>query len=437
MASASVKEFTSACWAEVYNRIIGAVVFVDEATAECLHWEGGLFNIMFNGAKCVKLLSPFEFCPPQYKKAVFITQTDSVHLQSIRDIIQNAEFTHCILISTISLEVLYSELVKDKDKCDAVASGQAPNKAVDLLTGMMYEWMGRGRYYPANDSQLLREPVADLQALHVDERSRVRRLACALNSMLDSMNLKEDVYFMGSYSSLVAGVLENSPIYINRRKVSSYINHPDDVHISPGCLYHPDDDACAQTFDHMINKTQKEVMLDVYNKLSKIDVHKSPSPKNLLKVTPQSLEKIINANKGNYSVIGNHLGVLQQGLALVQMHKSPKRATMDLLMNLEKQVLQSLATSRESTSVLTQIAHLINSRKQRGLPLINLIGLLVHVYSLTGTEFPLPPPHRAEVHEALTGALAEEWRALLTAQADDMSIEMARQVVDDIMILHK
>lgn len=60
MASASVKEFSNAWWAEVYNRIIGAIVFIDEATAECLHWEGGIFNLMFNGAKCVKLLSPFE-----------------------------------------------------------------------------------------------------------------------------------------------------------------------------------------------------------------------------------------------------------------------------------------------------------------------------------------------------------------------------------------
>lgn len=41
-------------------------------------------------------------------------------------------------------------------------------------------------------------------------------------------------------------------------------------------------------------------MFDLYNKLSKIDVQKSPSPKTLLKVTPQSVEKIVTASKGEY-----------------------------------------------------------------------------------------------------------------------------------------
>lgn len=76
------------------------------------------------------------------------------------------------------------------------------------------------------------------------------------------------------------------------------INHPEDVQLSPGCLYHADDDACVQTYEHMINKSHKEVTFDLYNKLSKIDVQKSPSPKTLLKVTPQSVEKIVNASKG-------------------------------------------------------------------------------------------------------------------------------------------
>lgn len=58
--SASVKEFGRAWWSEVYNRIIGAAVFLDDASAECLHWEGGLFNLLLGGAVTVKSLSPFE-----------------------------------------------------------------------------------------------------------------------------------------------------------------------------------------------------------------------------------------------------------------------------------------------------------------------------------------------------------------------------------------
>ena len=76
--------------------------------------------------------------------------------------------------------------------------------------------------------------------------------------------------------------------------------HPEDLQLSPGCLHHPNDESCSQTYDHMINKSQKEVMFDLYNKLSKIDVQKSPGLKTLMKVTPQSVEKIVLATKGNF-----------------------------------------------------------------------------------------------------------------------------------------
>lgn len=60
MTTTSVKEFSKAWWAEICNRIIGAAVFIDESIAECLHWDQGMFYLMYYGAKCVKMLSPFE-----------------------------------------------------------------------------------------------------------------------------------------------------------------------------------------------------------------------------------------------------------------------------------------------------------------------------------------------------------------------------------------
>lgn len=60
MHPSPIKEFGKAAWLEVYNRIIGAVVFLDDASAECLHWDGGLFNLLTGGAAAVKSLSPFE-----------------------------------------------------------------------------------------------------------------------------------------------------------------------------------------------------------------------------------------------------------------------------------------------------------------------------------------------------------------------------------------
>lgn len=76
MASATVKEFNNAWWSEVYHRIIGAAVFIDEPAAECLHWEGGIFNLMFYGAKSVKLLDRHEVGKYYFmNKSTFVIST--------------------------------------------------------------------------------------------------------------------------------------------------------------------------------------------------------------------------------------------------------------------------------------------------------------------------------------------------------------------------
>ncbi|CAH4028408.1 sec1 family domain-containing protein 2-like [Pieris brassicae] len=492
----SVKEFRKAWWAEVYNRIIGAVVFIDDYSSECLHWDGGLFNLLDGGAVAVKSLSPFEVCKRDQRKAVFITQSTSTQLQTIKEIIHNSDLTHCILISCISLDVLYLELNKDKDVTDVVTSGKATSEATKQLERMLTGWIDKQpcavevvyipiftisptnvlfltppyqNVTPQYNGQLIPDSTSiDLYTLTNHERSMLRRLAGSLNTMLDSMNFKEDIYYIGQYSSLLAGVLENSPVCVARKKncstpmslvivdrtfdlcgVTSHsvesvldkmlgvlpkfpgqcneiavdmsplcaanaVFHPDDVQLSPGCLYHADDDSCLQTYDYMINKSQKEVMFDLYNKLSKMDVQKSPGPKMLLKVTPQSVEKIISASKGNYDIINKHIGILQQALGVVQMLKSPRRSQMELLMSLEKQVQENLAASRESTSVLHQLSYLIKTRKDRNMQLKNLLALLVHVYSLAGTEVIFTSQHEEQLHQTLSVAMFEDHKDLFS-----------------------
>ncbi|CAG4971455.1 unnamed protein product [Colias eurytheme] len=513
----SVKDFGKAWWTEVYNRIIGAVVFLDDYSAECLHWYGGLFDLLTGGAVGVKTLSPFEFCKKEHRKAVFITQATSTQLQTIKEIIRNSDFTHCILISCASLDVVYLELNEGKDVTDAIASGRAPTEATKQLEEMLLDWIGKQPsaveavyipifsisptnvifltppYHsmcPKYGGKLLPESSSiDLYSLQNEERSMLRRLAGGLNSMFDSLNYKEDIFYIGQYSSLLAGVLENSPVCVARKKncstpislvivdrtldlcgVTSHsvesaldkmmgvlpkfpgqsneiavdmstlceanvISHPEDIQLSPGCLFHANDESCLQTYDYMINKSQKEVMFDLYNKLSKIDVQKSPGPKTLLKVTPQSVEKIITASKGNYEIITNHLGILQQALGLVQMLKSPKRVQFDLLMSLERQVIENLAASRDSTSVLHQLSHLIKTRKDRNLPLENLLALLVHVYSLTGTEVMFNKQHEDHLQETLSVAIFEDHKTLFanTDIGHIVTPENCEQVSKNIM----
>lgn len=74
--------------------------------------------------------------------------------------------------------------------------------------------------YPMFEEKLVPDtPSVDLYTLTNEQRLMVRRLTSSLNSLLDSMNMKDDVYYMGTYSTLIAGILENSPICVSRRKV--------------------------------------------------------------------------------------------------------------------------------------------------------------------------------------------------------------------------
>lgn len=78
------------------------------------------------------------------------------------------------------------------------------------------------KVYPTYEGKLTTDASSvDLFTFSNEERLLIRRLASSINSMLDSMNLKDDVFSMGTYSSLLAGVLEYSPVCMSRRKASS------------------------------------------------------------------------------------------------------------------------------------------------------------------------------------------------------------------------
>lgn len=74
---------------------------------------------------------------------MFITHTTQTQLETIREIIHNSEFSHCILISCISLDLVYLELNDGKDVSDIIATGKASSEATKQLEGMLVEWIGK------------------------------------------------------------------------------------------------------------------------------------------------------------------------------------------------------------------------------------------------------------------------------------------------------
>ena len=60
MEGVSASHVSEAWWTEACKKVKNALVFIDEATAESLHWSGGLGRLADAGAKNVKEFSSFE-----------------------------------------------------------------------------------------------------------------------------------------------------------------------------------------------------------------------------------------------------------------------------------------------------------------------------------------------------------------------------------------
>ena len=68
--SVSLKQFCQIWWRETCKKVKKAVVFIDNESAECLHWNGGIMEFINSGAIAVKEFSSFEV-----KYDIFLNQT--------------------------------------------------------------------------------------------------------------------------------------------------------------------------------------------------------------------------------------------------------------------------------------------------------------------------------------------------------------------------
>lgn len=128
--------------------------------------------------------------------------------------------------------------------------------------------------------------------------------------------------------------------------------------------------------------------------------------------------------------------LLQVVLGIIQALTSEKTSRLELLISLEKLVLQNIAVSRDSTSVLGQViivfdflycqylhcflqghtfsfeyfqfSNIIKTREKRGLDTDNILALLVHIYALAGTEIQFSLQQEQQLEEAIIDAIFED-----------------------------
>ena len=95
--SVSVSQFSEHWWTEICKKVKRAVVFLDAAACECLHWHGGLVRLQESGAMAVMELSSFESGAEDQKKAVFLVGGPVAGLAEdrVRSVVQASSFEYC------------------------------------------------------------------------------------------------------------------------------------------------------------------------------------------------------------------------------------------------------------------------------------------------------------------------------------------------------
>ncbi|XP_015108563.1 sec1 family domain-containing protein 2 [Diachasma alloeum] len=401
------------------------------------------------------------------KAVIIITSSDpAFYERTLHTIIEKNTFENCVIVCAVHSTVFNCDGEEHYEKLREQVSGWMKESAP--LAGISVEILFRPIVTaPITKNVFVTPPMERLMPsidgkITDEHESSVNYFVSSLHSIFTHFDIKEDIYTLGEFSEYVAGRLLDLPAAVARRKMLigqsgvslilidrtldlctatknntecvlsrilctlprlTYHNNDVAVNMAPLCPGSEESprsmtvSGCLATsenhnFNLLIAKKQKDVLLTLNKWLIEMLSKELQSPKAKLstRVSAHSLEKLIHKIRATESpkLLAQYSKKLQIILAVIQSLKSEKTAQLDLLISLEKLILQNLAVSRESTSVLSQISNIIKNRTSRGLDMENLLVLLIHIYAMAGTEIHFPPQQEDQLRAALTEAIFED-----------------------------
>ncbi|KAK7072848.1 Sec1 domain-containing protein 2 [Halocaridina rubra] len=261
MQTAGVKHLSEAWWTEACKKVKNAVVFIDDATAECLHWSGGLSRLIDAGAKNVKEFSSFEIGHKDDVKAVFLISSAirDVASTTMKDIIQASKFQYCIVITSANPSVHSYARFGGRETDENMLMTQLEQ---DILT-----WMGNMNYtveiiylplvivsycddlffippfadlYPLLEEDVqkiaklqqdslpkgekikLVESLGEVEYHHLPREMRIiiRQFVVCIHSILQGLNARDEIYTIGHTARIIGTELDAFNPAKQRRKTA-------------------------------------------------------------------------------------------------------------------------------------------------------------------------------------------------------------------------
>ncbi|XP_068243178.1 sec1 family domain-containing protein 2-like isoform X2 [Palaemon carinicauda] len=481
MQAANVKHLSEAWWKEACKKVKNGVVFIDNPTAECLHWSGGLSRLVDAGAKNVKEFSSFESGNEGDIKAVFMISNAirDVTATTLKDIIEASKFQYCVVITSANPSVHAYARYGGRETDE--------NMLMSQLEQDVLRWMGNMNYtveiislplvivpysenlffmppfseiYPLMEGDVQRiaklqqqsvtkgerikvvESLGEVEFHHLPREMRiaVRHFIVCINSLLQGMNARDEIYTIGHTSRIIGTELDAFNSAKQRRKTASnkvslvfvdrtldladasshagetlmerilsllprlYGHNLDSaVNMAPTCHVHPssewtlvpgclapqeEEERATKVLSSLVLSSKKE-SLSLLNKY----ILEIASRKNIAgmdcseenRVTPENLKKNIQQTSSNIEAFSENAGLIQQGLGVVETLLDPKYTHLDQLLSMEKLLLQSIGDPDE-TPPFTQIFQLLKTRKTRGVSIDDILAMMVYVVSLGGPQ---------------------------------------------------
>uniref|UniRef100_A0ACB8E787 Sec1 domain-containing protein 2 n=2 Tax=Sphaerodactylus townsendi TaxID=933632 RepID=A0ACB8E787_9SAUR len=258
-APAGVSSLCQQAWEQVFSKVKRAVVFMDSACAESLHWTcGGAARLLQAGALNVKEFSSFESGGAEQPKAVFVVSSllKGRTVAIIRDIVSLSNFQYSVVFTAVSHA---AHLQAHNASGGAEAEGGSP-VVFEQFEEKLCQWMGNMNYtaevqhcalflapisphlfvLPAFSSlfPLMAQDLSqinngrpekkkfanlsdvDFSSLSSELQLEIRTLVSGLNSLFECLGVREECFAVGPLSRIIAGDLANYSQAKTRRKAA-------------------------------------------------------------------------------------------------------------------------------------------------------------------------------------------------------------------------
>jgi len=246
-----VRDFNSHVWGEVAKKCRRAAVFIDQPTAECLHWTGGLSRLDATNTVAVRELNAFESAPASCKKAVFLISSPvSGQVEtSIKCVIESSKLEYCIVVTSCHQAV--DSWVKHPAR--DFSSGEDMTSFHQLEANLLH-WMGNVNFtaevvhlpmflvappsnklfltppfsrlwpplepdlahslalwkglHPGNPAPLGVKGQVEWQVLPLELQANIRQFIANFHSLMSTLKMREEIWSVGPFSRVIGDQLE-------------------------------------------------------------------------------------------------------------------------------------------------------------------------------------------------------------------------------------